>query len=62
MKLGQELRSSTESELVSLDAAEVQSALGQAADSNPGQELLPEDAAYVIYTSGSMGEPGREWW
>ncbi len=35
----------------------MQSALSQVADSNPGQELLPEDAAYVIYTSGSTGEP-----
>ena len=34
-----------------------QSALSKAADSNPGQELSPEDAAYVIYTSGSTGEP-----
>ena len=35
----------------------MQAALSQVGDSNPGQELLPEDAAYVIYTSGSTGEP-----
>ena len=27
------------------------------ADTNPGQEVSPEEAAYVIYTSGSTGEP-----
>ena len=31
--------------------------LSKVVDSNPGQELSPEDAAYVIYTSGSTGEP-----
>ena len=44
-------------EFLSLDAAEMQAALSKVADSNPGQEQLPEDAAYVIYTSGSTGEP-----
>ena len=44
-------------ELLSLDAAETQAELSKVVDSNPGQELLPEDAAYVIYTSGSTGEP-----
>jgi acyl-CoA synthetase (AMP-forming)/AMP-acid ligase II len=44
-------------EFLILDAAEMKSALGETANNNPGEELLPEDAAYVIYTSGSTGEP-----
>ena len=44
-------------EFLSLDAAEVQSELGQVGDNNPGREQSPGDAAYVIYTSGSTGEP-----
>ncbi len=52
-----QLPQSEEIEFLILDAAEMKSALGQTADSNPGQEQSPEDAAYVIYTSGSTGEP-----
>src|SRR6185312_173843 len=55
--LSEELRQSEGVELISLDAGEVQSALAQAGDSNPGQDASPQDAAYVIYTSGSTGEP-----
>ena len=55
--LPQQLPRSEGIELLSLDAAEVQAELGQAEDTNPGQEVSPQEAAYVIYTSGSTGEP-----
>src|SRR5262249_12596334 len=48
--------------VLSLDAAEVQVALGQQPASNPTDaerhaSLLPQHSAYVIYTSGSTGQP-----
>lgn len=39
--------------VVAVDAAD----LGAYSDSNPEQDIAPDDLAYVIYTSGSTGQP-----
>ncbi|MBZ5520986.1 MAG: amino acid adenylation domain-containing protein [Acidobacteriia bacterium] len=43
--------------VISLDAAETETALAQTPQHNPGVTVLPEHPAYVIYTSGSTGTP-----